>query len=618
MRVIRMTGSLKSKISLIYISLVMLIFIIGLSGFFNLYRMEKAVDGLMVNNYKSIDAISRMAEAIERQDGAMLIYISMDRQKALELFSDNYAAFVKYYQIEENNITEQGEKKLVEELDGKYRTYVGYFLQLQEYVNGSGKITPASFYYDTILPHFNEIKQSLDDLRLLNEKSMFESKRLTAENVRRSMYFLLILSFVTAAAGFAVSRYFVLRLLSPLDRLTESIRRVRAGELNQQLDIRSNDETGRLSREFNEMTRRLQSYEKSNIGTLMTEKNKTMAIVKSMSDPMLVLDDNYRIMLINDACEHFFGIAEKEAAGRHFLEIIRNGELFDHISGAVESGEEHGEKVLAINRDKEYFFNAAVTAVRNTEQKNAGLIVVLHDVTEFKELEKVKTDFVATISHEFKTPLTSIMMAASMLLENGMGELNDDQREALEALKEDGDRLSGLVGELLELSRIESGSAVYDMKPCSVRYIAEAALKGFTEYAAKRGVRISADMQSGLPPVHADSEKIQWVFNNLISNALKYTEAGDSIDISARAEKDRVVVSVKDTGSGIPPEYLERIFDKYVQVKGRDIEVRGTGLGLSVSKEIINAHNGTIYAESELNNGSTFTFTLPVSGEEQP
>jgi PAS domain S-box-containing protein len=613
-----MIRTLKGKISLIYIGLVMLIIIIGLSGFFNLYRMEKAVDGLMVHNYKSIDAISRMTEALERQDGAMLMYINIDRKKALELFSDNYADFARYYQIEENNITEQGEKRLVEELDGKYREYVGYFLQLQEYASQNGDIAPASFYHNTVLPQFNRIKQSLSDLRTLNEKSMFDSKRITAENVRRSMYWLLLLSFTTAAAGFAVSRYFANRLLSPLNRLTESISRVKAGELDQQIDIRSDDEAGKLAREFNEMTQRLQNYEKSTLGTLMAERNKTMAIVKSMSDPMLVLDMNYRIVLINDACEYFFGITEAEAAGRHFLEAIRNGELFDHISDAAESGGEHGERVLSVNRDKEYYFNVAVTPVGNAEQKNAGLIVVLHDVTEFKELERVKTDFIATISHEFKTPLTSIMMAASMLLENGMGELNGDQRETLEALKEDGDRLSCLVSELLELSRIESGGAVYDMRPCSVRDIAEAALKGFKENAGKRGVRIADRMAEQLPPVRADFGKIQWVFNNLISNALKYTGPGDTITIEAAEEKERVVVSVKDTGAGIPPEYLERIFDKYVQVKGRDIEVRGTGLGLSVAREIIGAHNGTIRAESELNNGSTFTFTLPVYREEEP
>ena len=257
----------------------------------------------------------------------------------------------------------------------------------------------------------------------------------------------------------------------------------------------------------------------------------------------------------------------------------------------------------------------AVTAIKNTEQKNAGLIVALHDVTEFKELEKVKTDFVATISHEFKTPLTSIMMAASMLLENGMGELNGEQREALEALEEDGERLSSLVGELLELSRIESGSAVYDRKPCRIKDIVEAVVQGFAEYAGKLGVGIAHTVGDELPLVMADPGKIQWVFNNLISNALKYTGPGDTISIDARAGDDQVVVSVKDTGAGIPADYLEKIFDKFVQVRDGEIDVRGTGLGLSVSREIIRAHNGTIYAQSELNKGSTFTFDLPVAGE---
>lgn len=607
-----MTRTLIGKISIVYVGLVFLIAVVGFAGFFNLYKMEKAVDNLMTNNYKSISAITKMLEAIERQNEAILMHVSMDRHKGMDLYTENYATFIKWFHVEENNITEEGEKKLVEALNRKYGNYIRLFSQLQEIRDGKGEAAAISYYDKTIMPVFYEIKQSLTGLADLNEKALFKSKEVAAKKAKQSMYFLLGLSLTAVAGGYGVSRYFVYKFLSPLNKLAESISKVKIGELNQQLDIQSDDETGKLAREFNEMTQRLQVYEKSTLGTLMAEKNKSMAIVKSISNPLIVLDANYRIVLLNNACENFFNINETNTTGRHFLEVIRNGEIFDHISATVESNEEHREKIIYINDETNYYFNVVVTAVKDPERKNTGLIVAFQDVTELKEIERVKTDFIATISHEFKTPLTSIIMATSMLEEGGMGALNSEQKEIVETLKEDGERLSNLVSELIELSRIESGNAVYKLEPCSVNTVAEVSIKEFIEAAEKKKIILTNNMDEGLPLVNADFEKIHWVMNNLINNALKYTKAGNYIAVSSRVDRDYVYITVKDTGTGIPPEYIDSIFDKFVQVKDRDIEVRGTGLGLSVAKEIVNAHKGEIWVKSELDIGSSFTFKLPV------
>jgi signal transduction histidine kinase len=278
----------------------------------------------------------------------------------------------------------------------------------------------------------------------------------------------------------------------------------------------------------------------------------------------------------------------------------------------IEQNDEHQERILRIKKEQDYYFNVVITMFKDTESKNKGIIVALQNVTELKELEKVKTEFVATISHEFKTPLTSIIMAASMLSEGSLGEINDEQKEVINSLKEDGEKLSGLVNELLELSRIESGKAVYNFMPCSINAIVESSMKMFFEIAQRRNINLINEMDEDLPIVHADFEKIHWVMNNLISNALKYTNAGDFITASAVVKGKSILVSVKDTGAGIPSQFIERIFDKFFQVNGRDIEVRGTGLGLSVAKEIISAHKGEIWAKSELDSGSIFTFTVPI------
>jgi signal transduction histidine kinase len=194
-----------------------------------------------------------------------------------------------------------------------------------------------------------------------------------------------------------------------------------------------------------------------------------------------------------------------------------------------------------------------------------------------------------------------------------MGALSTEQQEVVEALKEDGDKLASLVNELLELSRIESGRAIYQFEPCSANEIIVTSVRGFIEIAARRGIHLLTELAEELPLVEADFDKISWVVNNLINNALKYTDSGDSVTISTRGYMNAVCVSVKDTGIGILPEYIDHVFDKFFQVKGREIEVRGTGLGLYVSREIVNAHKGEIRVTSKPGEGSTFTFTLPVS-----
>jgi PAS domain S-box-containing protein len=417
---------------------------------------------------------------------------------------------------------------------------------------------------------------------------------------------------IAVTGGFLLSRYLVNRFLRPIHLLTESISKVRAGELNMKLDVKTGDETEKLIYEFNEMISRLSAFEKSTMGTLMDEKNKSVAIVKSISDPLIVLDHNYKIVMVNNACEQFFDFAESKMLGNHFLEAIRDGELFNFITGSVESGKTICEKVLYFEKDKGYYFNVVITQNSDAEHNSKGCIVLMQNVTEFKELERIKTDFVATVSHEFKTPLTSIIMGASMLEGGNLGIVSEEQMDVVKAIIEDGERLSGFVTELLEVSKLESGKAVYSFEPCSLSAIIESSVRQFSETAGRENVTIENDVEEDLPRVYADFERVTWVMNNLLSNALKYTRSGDFITISAKRKDNIIETSVKDTGDGIPPEYLDRIFDKFVQVKGHDIEARGTGLGLAVAKEIVTAHRGKISVESEMDAGSTFRFTLPL------
>jgi signal transduction histidine kinase len=283
------------------------------------------------------------------------------------------------------------------------------------------------------------------------------------------------------------------------------------------------------------------------------------------------------------------------------------------MSNAFEDEVEMNDRIIKIEQNEEFYFNVIVTMIKDLESKVSGIIILLKDVTQLKQLEKARTDFVSTISHEFKTPLTSIMMGTSMIIDGSMGVLNEEQQDILGTIKEDGERLTRLVNDLLELSRIEAGSSVFNIEPCSIDAIIDDSVKQFAIQAAHKNVSIHVRVEEMMPKVIVDYEKITWVFNNLISNALKYTNSGDEILINASIRNERMYILVKDTGVGIPEEFQEKIFDKYVQVKGQDLEARGTGLGLAVVKEIINTHGGEIWCESELDTGSTFTFTLPLN-----
>lgn len=344
-----------------------------------------------------------------------------------------------------------------------------------------------------------------------------------------------------------------------------------------------------------------------------------MAIVKSISDPLIVLDTSYRIALLNKACEDVFNLVEDKVINRHLLEAIRDGNLFDHVSSMLASNEdEHKQKIMYFkSNNKEYYFNVIVTAVRDGNSNINGVVVLFQDVTNLKQLEKMKTDLISTISHEFKTPLTSILIGTSLVEDESLGQLNEKQKEIINAIKEDGERLSSLVNNLIDLSKIESDKSIFKFEKCSIEDIILNSIKGFYAQAEDKNINLYYKVTENLPQVVADFEKITWVINNLISNALKATGEGGEISINAYARQNRIYVSVKDTGAGIPEEYRKKIFDKFTQLDDPHFERSGSGLGLAIAKEIIEAHQGEIWCESKLNAGSNFIFTLPLNKTEE-
>lgn len=628
-----MLNTLKYKIAAVYIFLVLTIAVVGVTSILNVFSLSRAIDGLMVNNYKSINALTNMLKAVEEQNNAISTYIHEDRTKGIDVFHKNADIFYEWYNIELNNITETGEKDQVVEININYSNFIKLFSDIQEINNTQGTEAAVKYYNNNISAIFSAIKGDLAQLSQLNEQAMFKSKSYVTAAADRSMYIIISLSTVAVLGGFLVSRYSTNKTLKPIYSLTETVKAVKEEHLDLQAPILSQDEIGELTKEFNNMTKRLHKLEESNLGKLLAEKNRSMAIVKSISDPLIVLDNNYKIMLLNKAFEVVFNISEAAAVNKYFLEVIRNGDLYDFIYNASKTKggnteekvihadfENKGyyfnvtkEKIMNINSgDTAYYFNVAVTIVKDIEANMNGVIVLLQNVTELKQLEKIKSDFISTISHEFKTPLTSIMIGTSLILNENVGRLNESQQEIIETIKEDGEKLNSLVNNLLHLAKLEYSQSVFNMVPCSVSEIVLNSVNSFQEQANMKNIKLHYEISEVLPQVNADAEKIIWVLNNLISNALKYTESNGEIIVLAFIDNKEVCISVSDTGSGIPKEYTEKIFDRFVQVKGENSDVKGTGLGLAIAREIVEAHGGEIWCESKKGIGATFTFTIPT------
>lgn len=609
-----MIKSLKGKVTFVYICLVLTIAVVGLASVISLFELNKSINALMTNNYKGINAVNTMLESVESQNTAVLNYINTKEEANIELYFIGSNTFHKSYMMEASDIASPQGKDLVLKINESYSRYTNLFSELQNIENKNGIQAAINYYDHNMLQEFNKLKQNLNDLSSMNETEMVNSKNAIVSNSKKLMYIIFTLSIISVIGGLLISRFLVNKFLKPITVLINTMKSVKEGDLNHQAPIFSEDEIGELSREFNNMTRRLDQYEHSTAGKLLTEKNKSVAIVKSISDPLVVLDTNYNIMMINSACETFFNIKEDLVVNKYFLDAIRNSDLLEHIQNVVHNREDNKSKIIHFaSSGKDYYFNVIVNTVKNTEGDITDLVLLFQNVTSLKQLEKMKANFISTVSHEFKTPLTSIMIGTSLITDENIGELNEKQRKIVETIKDDGERLSELVTNLLQLSRIESDRSVFDIRSYSVIGIVENCIRGFYDVAESKEINLYYDVDENLPKVNVDQEKISWVINNLISNALKYTNAGDEISVTAQVQHEKMCISVKDTGIGIPEEYREKIFDKFVQVKDFRSEAHGTGLGLTIAKEIVEAHGGEIWCESKLDVGSTFTFTLPLA-----
>jgi len=598
--------SLRQKLLLGFGGLLLIILIGGIQSIIQFRHLGQSIDVILKENYRSVVACQDMKEALERMDSGVLFTFLGYQQLGNEQIKKNEAAFEKALDIELHNITVPGEGEKAAALQALFTSYQVKIHDLQKQFQSGGA---RRVYFNEILPLFQQVKNTADDILQMNQRNMNEANdraRKDAASAQERMYlFLLCGIFVAVAFMLFIGKW----ILRPIERLIRYTEEIRDGNLDLVVQIDSRDEIGRLSEAFNDMTTSLREFRRSAQAKLHRTQQATKEALNSLPDAIAIVDPSGKVEISTNSAKEFFGL--NPGAQIQDLPVAIFNELFQDIVhyGLIKEAEKKKKIFQKFIKMEEHYFQPQTTAITDQNGQLTGVLLIVKDVTEHRQLDEMKRGMISTVSHELKSPLTSVRMAIHLLLEEKVGILTEKQTEILLAAREDSDRLHQILQNLLDISRIESGRLQMDCQDTYAQSLVLDAVEPFRRAAQDGGVELKIQLSDDLPMVCADSTQIGHVFSNLLSNALRYTAPGGSITVSTILEEQMVRFSVTDTGRGIPHQFMQRIFEQFFRVPDQKSET-GAGLGLAIAKEIVEAHGGNIDVVSQEGKGTTFSFTL--------
>lgn len=462
------------------------------------------------------------------------------------------------------------------------------------------------------------IRKDIAVLMKLNMDAIRQKSRIADSTAETAIIWIIITGTLCFVIAFGLLIKLPGNIANPILQLTESIRQIANQNYSQRINVESDNEYGNLAKSFNVMAEKLEEYSNSKLEKILREKKRVETLINNMHDPVIGLDENKMIIFINNEALKITGLTRHEALNNPIQDIaVTNDLIRTLIVDLIHPSAKKGEAPLQIFTDgKESYFEKEIihTEINKTGENVTeliGYVILLKNITIFKELDSAKTNFIATISHELKTPISSIKMSAQLLEHYETGILNEEQKQLLEGIKEDSTRLLHITGELLNMSQMETGNIQLNIQPTDPEFIVRYAVDTAKLQAEQKKVLLQVDIEPDIPSVIADAEKTAWVLINFLTNAIRYSMEESEVIISLEKESEGVFFSVKDFGKGIDARYKKKIFERYFQIPGSSKS--GSGLGLAISKEFIETQGGTIGVESEMGMGSTFFFILPYS-----
>ncbi|WP_316820900.1 ATP-binding protein [Pedobacter gandavensis] len=581
---------IKTKLRLGFGFLFVVVIFFGAVSLFYMDQISLSSKVILKDNYETLSYTSNMREVLD--------------QNTLPLPLAAKARFEQYLAMEGKNITEKGEGAAVAAL---HKAYEGMVLpgvtdqQLKEAVTA--------------------IRAELRKIDQMNMAAIVRKNDIAQKSIEKSaMYvifaasicFLILFSFIVNFPGFVAN---------PLREFSEAIREISRKNYKQRLDFKGTDEFSELALSFNTMAQELNKWESSNLSKIQSEKLRIEAIIQQMQDAIIGLNEKKEILFFNKVAGELLNLNGEEVIGKNAIELMKRNDLLNRILQDKPS-----EKTMKIYADQKesYFqlekreimvpsYDADSEVAMSQTAKAAGEVYILKNITQFKELDEAKTNFIATVSHELKTPISSIKMSLKLMDDERVGPMNVEQKELVQHIKEDCGRLLKITSELLDLAQVETGNLQLNFVKSDPRKIAIYAMDSVRFQAEQKSIELELISRNNLPKIYVDVEKTAWVMVNFLSNALRYSPEKSKVVIQVIEKGEHIEFSVRDFGKGIEEVYQKRLFDKYFQVPTDGNNKSGSGLGLAISKDFIAAESGTIWVESALGEGSKFCFSLPIA-----
>lgn len=569
---------IKTKLNLGFGLLFFLIFSLDLIGIKYITSLKKDTENILSANYNTLLYTRNM-----------LFFLDQGDDKSIEKFDQNL-------KLQENNITESGEKESTEEL----RTHFE--------ILKSDKTNTAIE---------KKIRNEIYNIQHVNMLAIQNKSRFAAKSADKAVFVILVAGILCFIIALILLINLPSNIANPIKRLTASIKQIAEGNYTERIEFDNRSEFGQLAGSFNSMAEKLEEYKNSNIARLMNEKSRIEALINNMHDPVIGLDENLNVIFINREAVKISGLNIEKTLNQKAEDLAVKNDLFRMLIADLlktdRNSEAKSKPIKIFSDNKEGYFDKEILHISITpkgeiQKRLIGHVIILRNVTEYKELDYAKTNFIANISHEFKTPISSIKMSLQLLENERIGKLNEEQKNLMDSIKDDANRLLKITGELLNMTQLESGNVQLNILKANPYELILYAANATKSQAEQKQIQLQIDCPYDIDDIQADSEKTAWVLINLLSNAIRYSYEDSKITITAKSLNDKIEISVRDTGQGIAPQYLDKIFARYFRIPGSNKE--GTGLGLAISKEFIEAQGGKIYVESEYGIGSTFTIVL--------
>lgn len=572
---------IKTKLILSFGLLLGLVIGLGMVGMSHIYSLKSDTKNILKDNYRSLEYAKNMLYALDELNSNALITFDNNLKK------------------QEQNITETGESNLTKSLRGKFEDLKSN--------QSNNALKP-------------EIRNELLKIITLNMNAIehkSESAQLSAD---KAFVWISIVSLLCFLIAFALFFNLPSDIANPIKELTDSIKQISEKKYSKRIIVDEKNEFGELAHSFNVMAEKLEEYNNSNLSQLLFEKKRIETLINNMSDPVIGLDENQKVIFINQEALKILNLNESECINHFIEDISLKNDLIKSLSENIDLTKPtintKTQPIKIFTNDKESYFekeilHISISPTGEEKSRIVGHVIILRNVTEYKEIDSAKTNFIATVSHELKTPISSIKMSLQLLENKKIGYLNEEQLLLLNSIGDDASRLLKIIGELLNITQIENGNIQLSIMPIKVNELISYALDTLKTQAEQKNITFNIQCPDSIPNVMADNEKTAWVLTNLISNAIRYSYENSTIFISAKVSENNVVVFIKDAGMGIASEYKDKIFNRYFRVPGTNKE--GNGLGLSISKEFIEAQGGKIsLVESQVGIGSIFSITFNI------